>query len=135
MAEYVESKEKAEKSIIEARKAKLQTLERQLGVQSSSSGTAGIGSSAGGPSDSTISPVPTASIPKAPATSAEVDVSKVSQKRHRFDDNQYFETSREINDSVRSAVTAGTFSLTIIGVAIYLTIPRRSTEEEEEGQA
>lgn len=135
MAEYVESKEKAEKSILEARKAKLQTLERQLGIQSSSSGAAGIGSSAGEPSDSTISPAPAASIPKAPATSAEVDVSKVAQKRHRFDDNQYFDTSREINESVRSAVTAGTFSLTIIGVAIFLTNPHRSTEEEEEGQA
>lgn len=107
MAEYVESKEKAEKNTLEARKAKLQTLERQLGIQPSSSGPSGIGSSTKEPLDFTTPVVPTASTSKPTVASADVDVSKIAQKRHRFDDNQYFETSREINDSVRSAVTAG----------------------------
>lgn len=108
MAEYVESKEKAQKSTLEAQKAKLQTLERQLGIQPSSSGTSGIGSStAAETSNPAAASSSTASISKPAVVSADVDVTKIAQKRHRFDDNQYFETSREINDSVRSAVTAG----------------------------
>jgi hypothetical protein len=31
----------------------------------------------------------------------------LAQKKHKFDDNVYLEESREINDNVRSAVSAG----------------------------
>lgn len=38
---------------------------------------------------------------------AEVDVEELAMKRHKFDDNKFIEQSREINDNVRSAVSAG----------------------------
>ncbi len=37
-------------------------------------------------------------------------VIQVAGKKHRFDDNEYLEQSRELVDNVRSAVTAGQFS-------------------------
>lgn len=42
---------------------------------------------------------------------AEVDVAELAAKRHKFDDNKFLEQSREINESVRSAVSAGTFHI------------------------
>ena len=36
----------------------------------------------------------------------------MAQKKHKFDDNAYLEESREINDNVRSAVSAGKLQLT-----------------------
>lgn len=36
----------------------------------------------------------------------------MAQKKHKFDDNAYLEESREINDNVRSAVSAGKLWLT-----------------------
>jgi len=38
---------------------------------------------------------------------AEVDIEEIARKKHRFDDNKFFEESREIKDNVRSAVAAG----------------------------
>jgi hypothetical protein len=36
-----------------------------------------------------------------------LDLEALAQKKHKFDDNAYLEESREINDNVRSAVSAG----------------------------
>ena len=38
---------------------------------------------------------------------ADLDVEEVARKKHKFDDNAFLEESREINDNVRSAVSAG----------------------------
>lgn len=38
---------------------------------------------------------------------AEVDIEEIAKKRYKFNDNQFFEESREIKDNVRSAVAAG----------------------------
>lgn len=38
---------------------------------------------------------------------ADLDVEAIARKKHKFDDNAYLEESREINDNVRSAVSAG----------------------------
>lgn len=108
MAEYVESKEKSQKATLDTQKAKLAALEKQLGIQTSSASAAGLGvaSASGAAEAGSSTPLAgTVSAPSAPAV--DVDVTKIAQKRHRFDDNQYFETSREINDGVRTAVTAG----------------------------
>ena len=35
------------------------------------------------------------------------DLVEIAQKKHGFNDTSYLEQSREINDSVRNAVTAG----------------------------
>lgn len=103
MAEYVESKEKSQKAALEAQKAKLQALEKQLGIDTPSSGAMSIGAASGSG---------TSSAPAGPSSGvkqADVDVAKIAQKRHRFDDTQYLETSREINDGVRNAVAAGEY--------------------------
>lgn len=110
MAEYVESKEKSQKTTLDTQKAKLAALEKQLGIQTSSSTATGLGAatSSNAP-EAGSSQNPSASKGASSASAADVDVTKIAQKRHRFEDNQYFETSREINDGVRSAVTAGMY--------------------------
>jgi hypothetical protein len=62
-------------------------LERSLGISSSSS--EGESSSSGS------------------KRLADLDLEQLAQKKHKFDDNAYLEESREINDNVRSAVSAG----------------------------
>ena len=37
----------------------------------------------------------------------DVDIEEIARKRHKFEDNKFLEESREINESVRSAVAAG----------------------------
>jgi hypothetical protein len=135
MAEYVESKEKSQKTTLESQKAKLAALEKQLGIQSSSSSAAGLGAASSssateaGPSQTSIASASTPS-----ASAADVDVSKIAQKRHRFEDNGYFETSREINDGVRSAVTAGMSRLhSCVFKRLTVCFPR-FTKETKEGQ-
>jgi hypothetical protein len=36
-----------------------------------------------------------------------VDVEELARKKHRFEDSRFLEESREINEGVRSAVSAG----------------------------
>ncbi|TFK40228.1 telomere stability and silencing-domain-containing protein [Crucibulum laeve] len=77
LAEYLESEPERLAAKAEAQKAKLEALERKLGIDSSSS------SSKPGESDAVL-----------------------AGKKHRFDDTEYLEQSREINDNVKSAVSA-----------------------------
>jgi hypothetical protein len=93
MAELVESSEKSSAAELAANKAKLQVLERQLGISTSSASSSSNPSTAG------------SSKPTNDETDAELV--RIAQKRKKFDDNAFFETSREINDGVRSAVAAG----------------------------
>jgi len=81
LAEYLEQEPARKKAAAEAQRAKLEALERKLGID----GGAGPSSSGG-------------------------DLIQVAGKKHRFDDNEYLEQSRELVDNVRSAVTAGQFS-------------------------
>jgi replication stress response regulator SDE2 len=79
LAAYLESEPERKKAASEARKAKIVALERQLGIESSSSkGNEGAGT------------------------------------KRRFDDTEYLEQSREIVDSVKSAVTAGISTLPVL---------------------
>ncbi|KZT57932.1 hypothetical protein CALCODRAFT_482784 [Calocera cornea HHB12733] len=78
MAEYLESEPLRQKAAKEAQKAKLEKLERELGV------------------------VPG----KTDVTQLE-DTSVVAGKKHRFDDTEYLKQSEEIVDSVKNAVAAG----------------------------
>ena len=75
-------------------KAKLEALERQLGV---SSGPIESEGGEAGPSTST----------SGSKRLVEVDVAEIAQKRHKFDDSKFLEESREIKENVRSAVMAG----------------------------
>jgi len=87
LAEHVESSHLREQAATQTTKAKLEALEKSLGMTS-------------GPSNAAAGSLK-------PGKAEEVDLVKVAQKRHRFDDNEYLEQSREINETVRSAVSAG----------------------------
>jgi phage protein D len=76
LAEYLEHEPTRKKAAAEAQRAKLEALERKLGIEG------GAGSSSNGDA-------------------------QVAGRKHRFDDTEYLEQSRELVDNVKSAVTAG----------------------------
>jgi len=80
LAEYVENEPLRKKAAAEAQRAKLEALERKLGIVPSSGRASS--SQAGEPQP-------------------------LAGKKHRFDDTEYLEQSREIVDNVKSAVSAG----------------------------
>jgi len=84
LAEYLEQEPARKKAAAEAQRAKLEALERRLGID----GDAGPSSSGGDPV-------------------------QVAGRKHRFDDTEYLEQSRELVDNVKSAVTAGTVLLSL----------------------
>jgi len=77
LQEYIESEPERKKAAAAAQKEKLEKLERELGVGPSGSG------------------------------SSSVDTVKLAGQKHRFDDTEYLEQSRDIVDGVKSAVAAG----------------------------
>jgi len=76
LAEYLEQEPARKKATAEAQRAKLEALERKLGIEG------GAGSSSSG------------------------DAAQVAGRKHRFDDTEYLEQNRELVDNVKSAVTA-----------------------------
>jgi len=76
LAEYLEHEPARKKAAAEAQRAKLEGLERKLGIEG------GAGSSSNGDA-------------------------QVAGRKHRFDDTEYLEQSRDLVDNVKSAVTAG----------------------------
>lgn len=78
MAEYIEKEPDRLAAKAEAQKAKLERLERKLGIDPSSSSAS------------------------APEASAEV----VSGKKHRLEDTEFLEKNQELKDGVKSAVAA-----------------------------
>jgi hypothetical protein len=90
LAEYLESEPERLAAKAEAQKAKLQALERKLGIEPSSQSPE-IGSGEPSRSDATSTPP------------------VLAGKKHRFDDTEYLEQSRELTENVKSAVSAGMF--------------------------
>ena len=80
LAEYLESEPDRLAAKAEAQRAKLEALERKLGIEPSSSSSK--------PGD-----------PNAPPPT-------LAGKKHRFDDTEYLEQSRELSEGVKNAVTA-----------------------------
>jgi hypothetical protein len=76
MATYLEGEPERKKAAAEEKRAKLEALEKRLGI------------SEAGPSQ-------------------EDESSARAGQKHRFDDTEYLEQSREITDGVKSAVAAG----------------------------
>jgi len=76
LAEYLEQEPARKKAAAEAQRAKLEALERRLGIDKDA-----------GPSSGSDA--------------------QVAGKKHRFDDTEYLEQSKELVDNVKSAVTAG----------------------------
>lgn len=74
LAEYIESEPLRKKAQQEAQKAKLEALEKKLGIAAGGAG------------------------PSEP----------VAGKKHRLDDTEYVEESKEIVDNVKNAVAAST---------------------------
>lgn len=86
LAEYLEQEPARKKAAAAAQRAKLEALERKLGIEG------GPGSSSSG------------------------DAAQVAGRKHRFDDTEYLEQNRELVDNVKSAVTAGqNFSFSLHG--------------------
>lgn len=89
LAEYLEAEPARKRAAAEAQKAKLEALEKKLGLTPSSSSAADEESRASTSKNDGGVPEPLAG------------------KKHRFDDTEYLEQSREIVDGVKNAVTAG----------------------------
>ncbi|KAJ3557494.1 hypothetical protein NP233_g11727 [Leucocoprinus birnbaumii] len=79
LAEYLESEPERLAAKAEAQRNKLEALEKRLGIEHK---------------DTSRKP-------------GEVSLEVVSGKKHRFDDTEYLEQSRELVDGVKSAVSAG----------------------------
>ena len=80
LAEYIESEPLRKKAQQEAQRAKLEALEKKLGIVHSADG-----------SSSSTEPL--------------------AGKKHRLDDTEYLEQSREIVDNVKNAVSVGEYAL------------------------
>ncbi len=103
MAEYLENEPARKRAAAEAQKAKLEALERKLGIQ-------GVDVSSGASSSKVTTEEAEASTDERSGTRQRAspgELPQVAGKKHRFDDTEYLEQSREIVDNVKSAVSAG----------------------------
>ncbi|WWC64214.1 uncharacterized protein I303_106822 [Kwoniella dejecticola CBS 10117] len=97
-AELLESAPALRAKLAAEEKAKLEALERRLGISqpdafsadADADGNGEGSSSASGPSKRKVE---------------EVNLEELAAKKHKFDDNKFLEESREINDNVRNAVS------------------------------
>ncbi|KAF9493416.1 hypothetical protein BDN71DRAFT_1395187 [Pleurotus eryngii] len=89
LAEYLENEPARKRAQADAQKAKLEALERKLGIQP---GDTASGSGSG-------------------SSASNTDVVALAGKKHRFEDTEYLEESKELVDNVKSAVSAGAFLL------------------------
>ncbi|KAJ7685307.1 telomere stability and silencing-domain-containing protein [Mycena polygramma] len=87
LVEYLESEPERLKAKADAQKAKLEALERKLGIE---------------PPSKTGAPV---AGPSKPSESGE-EPPVLAGRKHRFDDTEYLEQSRDLVDGVKSAVSA-----------------------------
>jgi hypothetical protein len=118
LAEYLEGEPARKRAAAEAQKAKLEALEKKLGLTPSSSSAADEESRASTSKND-------GGVPES-----------LAGKKHRFDDTEYLEQSREIVDGVKNAVTAGEdlaapLCLTFHSI-VYAT--GRFTEETQESK-
>jgi hypothetical protein len=110
LAEYLESEPERLAAKAEAQKAKLEALERKLGIEPSSSNLPEVGS---GASDT---------------------LPALAGKKHRFDDTEYIEQSRELTENVKSAVSAGTIAPRFSPFPEISCISNSALEKEEKAK-
>jgi len=91
LAEYLESEPERLAAKAAAQKAKLEALERKLGIEPSTGA-------------STSSPAIGSGEPSRSGAGDQPPV--LAGKKHRFDDTEYLEQSRELTENVKSAVSA-----------------------------
>lgn len=89
LAQYLEGEPARKRAAAEAQKAKLEALEKKLGLTP-------LSSSAGDEESRASTSKNDSSVPE-----------PLAGKKHRFDDTEYLEQSREIVDGIKNAVTAG----------------------------
>ncbi|WVQ81600.1 hypothetical protein IAT38_003724 [Cryptococcus sp. DSM 104549] len=82
-AELLESEPALRAQALAAEKTRLEVLEHKLGISSGDVGADG-----------------------SKRKVEDVDLEELARKKHKFEDNKFFEESREINENVRSAVSA-----------------------------
>jgi hypothetical protein len=107
-AELLESAPALRAQAVAAEKAKLEGLERSLGITSSEAESSSSGSK----------------------RLADLDVEEVARKKHKFDDNAFLEESREINDNVRSAVSAGKLFSTDLWLSWWLGLLKKMKKKK-----
>ena len=96
LAAYLESEPERLAAKAEAQRAKLEALERKLGIEPSSSSRSVTD--------------PSESLPESTKTDTAMPP-PLAGKKHRFDDTEYLEQSRELTENVKNAVSAGNLSL------------------------
>jgi hypothetical protein len=112
LAEYLEAEPERKKAAAEAQRAKLEALEKKLGI----AGGAG---------------------PSSASASTSAEPVQLAGKKHKFDDQEYIEQSRDIVDNVKSAVSVGAsgFSCWLPSHRAHaIPISYSHAEEEEEGE-
>lgn len=144
MADILDAQKDYKKLKSQAAKAKLESLERALGISagdaavalealeedkqeggSDSGGDGGEETAGAGPSRSTSPPDSKSKQPPKAKDLTKEDLQQLAGKKHKFDDAEYLEQSREINESVRGAVAAGTRSASL---AVTLLFGNPSTD-------
>lgn len=86
MQEYLESEPERQAAQAKARKAKLEALEKKLGYNN------GEGSSSG---------------TSAPVTTEAIVEHVLAGKKHKFDDHEYIDQTKELSENAKSAVASG----------------------------
>jgi hypothetical protein len=106
-ADLLESESSLRATAKAAEKAKLEALERTLGISAPAlDNAAGPSATVGSSSQKRL---------------AEVDLEELARKKHRFEDTAYLEQSREIKDNVRSAVAAGELIHSLLGLVLIMS--------------
>ena len=119
LAEYLEGEPARKRAAAEAQKAKLEALEKKLGITPSYPSAAVAGEEPGASS----SKMSDGGIPE-----------PLAGKKHRFDDTEYLEQSRDIVDGVKSAVTAGEDLISLSLHSTHFYCNDRPTKEAQEGK-
>ncbi|KAJ7097852.1 telomere stability and silencing-domain-containing protein [Mycena belliarum] len=116
LVEYLESEPERLKAKADAQKAKLEALERKLGIEPPQKGGAsGAGSSK-------------------PSGSGE-DPPVLAGRKHRFDDTEYLEQSRDLVDGVKSAVSMALLKKKKKAKLTHPTPPKKADPQEEPGSS
>ena len=100
-AELLESAPAIRAQAAAAERAKLEALEKKLGISPAGSGSGGESSRAAGTAGAGVG------TEEGKKRVADVDLEELARKKHKFEDNKFLEQSREINENVRSAVNKG----------------------------
>lgn len=86
LAEYLESEPERQAARAKAQKAKLEALEKKLGLNN------GEGASTSA---------------SAPFTTENIVEHVIAGKKHKFDDHEYFDQTKELSENAKSAVASG----------------------------